>query len=72
MDASTGLYHFNSTLSPELKWSVEPTCRVKDNGISPNITPDCRPIAGNYLFLFISERMGLKFPKTTSLKALQY
>ncbi|XP_031150889.1 uncharacterized protein LOC116046624 [Sander lucioperca] len=45
MDASTGLYHFNSTLSPELKWSVEPTCRVKDNGISPNITPDCRPIA---------------------------
>ncbi|XP_034742253.1 uncharacterized protein LOC117953390 isoform X1 [Etheostoma cragini] len=66
LDVRTGLYHFNSTRTTEAKWSVVPTCHVKDKGTSTNSGHASIQLNGNYLFLFISERMELKFPKTIS------
>lgn len=59
-----GHYHVNSTLITELNGTSVPKCHVEAINISTNIIYDCEGMVedggtGNYLFLFISERMGL-------------
>lgn len=42
LNASTGLYHFNSKLSTKLNWTSKPTCHVEAKGISTTIIiPEC-------------------------------
>ncbi|KAM6954901.1 uncharacterized protein PEZ65_008222 [Lycodopsis pacificus] len=40
-DAVTGLYHLNSTLSPKLNWTSEPTCDVKAKNITAQTKVGC-------------------------------
>lgn len=59
LDASTGLYHFYSTLSTKLNVTSEFKCDVKAKGLSTNISQDCKPETGNYLGFLIQRGWDL-------------
>ncbi|XP_042351270.1 butyrophilin subfamily 3 member A2-like [Plectropomus leopardus] len=55
LDAASGFYHFNSTLSTKLNWTSKPTCNVKAKGISTS--SDCSP----EFYKLVRETLNLRF-----------